>query len=206
MKKIKALIDRVAAWVQSQHGKKIIYIVVFGLVAFWVVVRFGMIAAQNKLEIYNPARAAAQVGIPVEVIQATRTSGVIREPITVKDNRVYVSGPRAALLRTGQKVCDGEIVSVASGIDLDTVMHAVRTRGVADGLQYAEFCADGFFIPVHVIENGHVMVAVGDQAMRRPVTVTRQDATTAYVTDGLNDGDIVIMTRVNDGDKIKIVK
>ncbi len=204
MKTITTQIDKIFAWVRSQRGKKIIYLVVLGFIVFWVVGRFGVIAAQNRLEIYNPARAAATHGVPVDVVRVVRRDGIIREPITVKNNRVFVSGPRAALLAPGQRVGDGEIVSVARGIDLDTGMHTVRTRGVADGLQFAEFHANGYFIPVHIIENGHIMVATGDRATRRAVTVTRQDSSTAYVTDGLNDGDIIILSRVQDGEKIQI--
>ena len=44
----------------------------------------------------------------------------------------------------------------------------------------------------------------GNIARTRNVRVGRQDAENALVESGLRDGDIVILTRVSDGDKIQI--
>ena len=85
-------------------------------------------------------------------------------------------------------------------------MHIVRTSGVSDGLQFAEVPGHGFFIPVSAIENGTVMVVDNGVADIRTVTVSDQDATMAYITDGLNDGDKVILSNVKAGEKVKVVR
>lgn len=206
MEQAKKKLEQFVTWLKRPRTKKRMYALIVVLVALWVVYRFAMVAAMNRTFVYNPVRAALENGTVVEVLNVTRQNGVIREPVTIKNNRAYVSGARAALLRAGQKIGDGEIVSVASGIDLDTGMHAVRTRGVADGLQYAEFRANGYFVPVYAVNNATVFVADGDIARARTVRVARQDSETAYITDGLRDGDVVILTRVADGDKIQIKK
>ncbi|HBS76855.1 MAG TPA: hypothetical protein DEA31_03315, partial [Alphaproteobacteria bacterium] len=128
----------------------------------------------------------------------------LREPIAVKSNRAYVASGRAHKFGAGQHVAGGVIVSVSPDIDLDSGMHIVRTRGVADGLQYAEFRATGHFVPVYAVNNGVVMVADGDIARARDVVVARQDAENALISSGLNDGDVVILTHVSDGEKIQV--
>ncbi|MDE5616149.1 MAG: hypothetical protein K2I81_04960 [Alphaproteobacteria bacterium] len=206
MEKLKEKIVRVKEWAATPRAKKRIYVGLVVLLIGWVVFRFAVIGVQNRLQVYNPARAAKTDGIPVSVIEMSRTPGIILEPMTVKNNRAYVSGARAGLLRAGMKVGDGEIVSVASGIDLDTGMHVVRTHGVADGLQLAEFKATGYFIPVHALDNGAVFVVRDGAAHRVPVKVGRQDKDNAYITAGLADGDMVIVSRVADGDKVNVKK
>lgn len=206
MEKIKEKIVRVKEWAGTQRAKKRIYVALVVALVGWVLFRFIVIGIQHRLQVYNPARAAITDGVPVSVLEMKRAPGVILEPLTVKNSRAYVSGARAALLRVGMKVGDGEIVSVASNIDLDTGMHVVRTRGVADGLQFAEFRTEGYFIPVHAISAGDVFVVRDGMAHRTPVTVGRQDRDTAYITAGLTDGDMVIVSRVADGDKVSIKK
>ena len=82
-------------------------------------------------------------------------------------------------------------------------MYIVRTRNVSDGLQYAIFQTDGYFIPLSAISNGTVMLNVDGVATPRAVTVLRQDDQKAQV-DGLNDGDVVILSSVNAGDKVQV--
>lgn len=206
MEKLKEQVARIRAWMQRPRTKKRLYLVLVVLLAMWVVYRFVAIGVQYRMQVFNPARAAAAHGVPVEVLEMKRAPGVVREPLTVKGNRALVSGARAHMLRAGQKVGDGEIVSVGVGIDLDTGMHVVRTRGVKDGLQFAEFKADGYFVPAYAVAGGVVYVVRDGAAAPQNVTVARSDADTAYITDGLRDGDIVILSRVSAGDKVKIKK
>ena len=206
MEGLKQKIMRFRDWIKSPRGKKSLYVGLVVVLAGWVLFRFAVIGAQNRLQIFNPARDMASRGVPVQVLQLHSAPGVVREPLTVKINRAYVSGARAGLLRPGQKVGDGEIVSVSSNIDLDTGMHVVRTRGVADGLQYALFRTTGHFIPVYAINNGAVFVVRDGLAVRTPVTVSRQDADLAYVTAGVVDGDIVVLSRIQDGAKVRVIK
>lgn len=204
MKDIMEKMERVKAWMHRPRTKKRMYAALVVFVALWVVGRFVMIGAENKMFVFNPARSAASDGVVVQVMPAKRTTGVLREPLTVKNNRAMVSGTRIGALHAGQKIGDGTIVSVAREIDLDTGMHAVRTRGVADGLNFAEYVTTGYFIPSYAITNGVLYVAADGVATARNVQVARTDADMSVVTGGLQDGDVVILSRVSDGEKIQI--
>ena len=202
--KLVSKIESAIAFMKTPRGRKCASIGMLGIVVLWCVFRFTMIGIEHARVVFNASRDAAQNGVPVVAITLSRTSGDLREPIAVKDNRAYVSSGRVNKFGVGQHVGSGVIVSVSGGIDLDSGMHIIRTRGVADGLQYAEYRATGYFVPVYAINNGVVMVADGNIARTRNVRVGRQDAENALVESGLRDGDIVILTRVSDGDKIQI--
>ncbi len=73
-------------------------------------------------------------------------------------------------------------------------------------MQFAEFSATGYFVPVYAVNNGVVFVARDGVAVPVTVSVSRTDADTAYITSGLDDGDIVILSRVSAGDKIRVEK
>lgn len=206
MEKLKEKIVRVKEWANSPRTKKRMYIALVLILVGWVAYRFAVIGTQNRLQVYNPARAAVSEGVPVSVMEMHIEKGVIREPLTIKNNRAYVSGARAALLRPGMKVADGEIVSVSSNIDLDTGMYVVRTRGVADGLQFALFSTSGYFVPVYAVNNGSVFVLRDGTAHSVPVKVSRQDLDMAYITSGLKEGDVVILSRVAEGSKVNVKK
>lgn len=197
--------EKVKLQLKSQKLKSVLYGACGVALCAWVVFRFAAIGAENARAVFNPARHAADVGAPVYAMQVTRSHGVLREPIEIKNNRALVSSVRVGKLQPGQRVGDGEIVSVAQNVDLNTGMHIVRTRGATDGLQYAEFESDGYFVPLYAISNNRVMLDVDGVATPRDVTVLRQDAHTAML-DGLRDGDTVILSHVNAGDKVQVVK
>lgn len=198
--------EKIAENLKSKKMKQFFTILLIAVLAGWVVFRFAGVASENSRHVFNAARVAADQGAPVEVITITRTDGILREPISVKNNRALVSGARVGKLHAGQKIGEGKITSVSRKIDYDTGMHIVRTSGVSDGLQFAEVPGHGFFIPVSAIENGTVMVVDNGVADIRTVTVSDQDATMAYITDGLNDGDKVILSNVKAGEKVKVVR
>lgn len=202
MEKLQHLIEQL----KQPRARKIMSIGLIAVLVLWVVFRFTMIGIENARSVYNAARVAQTDGVPVVVQQIERTSGVLREPIAVKSNRAYVASGRAHKFGAGQHVAGGVIVSVSPDIDLDSGMHVVRTRGVADGLQYAEFRATGYFVPVYAVNNGVVMVVDGNIARARNIVVARQDAENALISSGLTDDDIVILTRVRDGEKIQVKK
>ena len=198
--------EKIQKTIKSKKFKHALYIALVVIIIGWVIFRFAMIASENARYVYNASRVAADQGVPVEVIDVKYQDGVLYEPLAVKNNRAYVPSSRASILRAGQRIGSGRIVSVSSGIDLDTGMHVVRTSGVADGLGYAEFGAKGYFVPLYAVHDGVVMVAVDGVAQSRNVHVARQDSENAYITDGLNDGDDVILTKVNAGTRVKVVK
>lgn len=194
----------IKSW-NTPRTRQIVYIVFMAIMLGWVIFRFAMIISENKMDVFNPSRGAAQNGIPVNTIVMQSQSGVLREPITVQNNRAYVSASRLDKLHRGSRVGNGEIMSISRDIDLNSGMHIVRTRGVSDGLQYAEYKTDGYFVPLYAIHNGTVMVAENNIATPRTVTVIHTDAENAMV-DGLADGDIVILSKVDAGQSVKLVK
>lgn len=189
---------------KTKRFKHIVFCALVLLLIGWAVFRFAAVASENARYVFNAARVAADTGAPIEVIEMSRKSGVLYEPLSVQNNRAYVSGARAANLRAGQRVGNGKIVSVSSGLDLDTGMYVVRTSGVADGLQYAEYSANGYFVPLYAIADNSVLVVSDGVATPRAIKIARQDAENAYIASGLNDGDIVILSTVNAGDKVQI--
>ncbi len=189
------------------HSKRFKHVMHAGLAVLmigWVVFRFWAVASENSRNVFNASRAAADVGAPVLAINIEYKTGVLYEPLAIKNNRAYVTGDRAAKLRAGQRVGNGQIVSVSRGIDLDTGMFVVRTRDVPDGLHYAEFSANGFFVPLYAIKDNSVYVVQDGIATPRNIQIARQDSETAYVSSGLNAGDIVILSTVNSGDKVSV--
>ncbi|MBQ8367964.1 MAG: hypothetical protein IJX43_02825 [Alphaproteobacteria bacterium] len=189
---------------KTKRFKHIVFCALVLLLIGWAVFRFAAVASENARYVFNAARVAADTGAPIEVIEMSRKSGVLYEPLSVQNNRAYVSGARAANLRAGQRVGNGKIVSVSSDLDLDTGMYVVRTSGVADGLQYAEYSANGYFVPLYAIADNSVLVVSDGVATPRAIKIARQDAENAYIASGLDDGDIVILSTVNAGDKVQI--
>lgn len=198
--------EKIVENLKTTKMKRFFTILLIAVLVGWVIFRFAAVASENSRHVFNAARVAIDQGTPIEAITVSRTDGVLREPIAVKNNRALVSGARVEKLRAGQKIGDGKIVSVSRNIDYDTGMHVVRTSGVSDGLQFAEISGNGYYVPVSAIENGVVMVVDGDVADARNVTVAAQDASVAYITGGLNDGDRVILSHVNPGTKVRVIK
>ena len=196
--------DKIQKTLATKKIKKIIYIALVALLVGWVIFRFTAVASENARYVYNAARVSADVGAPIEYITIQNASGTLYEPLAVKNNRAYVNASRASKLRAGQRVGDGKIVSVSSKIDYDTGMYVVRTSGVADGLRFAEFTTTGHFVPLYAITDGTVLVAQDGVAVARNIKIERQDSQNAFVSSGLNNGDIVILSAVHAGDKVKV--
>lgn len=198
--------EKIAENLKTKKMKRFFAILTIAILIGWVVFRFAAVASENSRHVFNASRVAEAQGTPIEVITVSRTDGVLREPITVKNNRALVSGARAAKLRAGQKIGDGKIVSVSRKIDYDTGMHVVRTSGVTDGLQFAEISGNGFYVPISAIENNTLMIVEDGVATTRNVVIAAQDAAMAQITSGLNDGDRVVLSHVQDGTKVKVIK
>ena len=198
--------EKIQRTLAAKKFKKITYIALVAILIGWVIFRFAAVASENARFVFNASRIAADSGMPVMAIEIANVDGVLYEPLAVKNNRAYVSAARAKMLRAGQKIGDGKIVSVSSHIDYDTGMYVVRTSGVSDGLQMAEFTANGHFVPLYAITDGSVLLMENGVAVARDIEITRQDSENAYVKSGLNDGDIVILSSVRAGDKVQIKK
>lgn len=184
--------------------KKLIYILSAIAVVGWFVFRFAVIESENSRYVFNAARVSEKAGVPVNVIEVNKKTDVLKEPLFVKNNRALVSSSRVSKFRTGQKVGNGTIIYVSYNIDLDSGMHIVTTRGVSDGLNYAESVKTGFFIPVYAIDEDTVMIVKDGIAQKQSVRVLDQDSDTAVVSSGLSNGDKVILSKISDGEKVNI--
>lgn len=196
--------EKLKETVSSPKGRKIIYIICAAILVGWVIFRFAAVASEGAMYVFNATRVAADVGAPIQVVEAVKKDSVLKEPIAIKNNKAYVSSSRVDKFKVGQKVGNGKIISVSENIDLDSGMHVIRTRGVEDGLQYAEFVGDGYLVPAYSVKNGTVLVVEDGKAVSRNVKVIRQDSENALISDGLKDGDKVILSKVNAGDKVQI--
>lgn len=196
--------EKIHSTFKSKKFKQIVYVALIVTIIGWVIFRFAAVASENARYVFNASRNAADNGAPIESIVMTNKTGVIYEPLAIKNNRAYISGGRAKHFKAGQKIGNGKIVYVSKNIDLDTGMFVVKTTGVDDGLQFAEFVADGFFIPLYAIKNNTVYVAENNIAVARDIQIARQDSENAYIASGINDGDIVILSNVHAGDKVKV--
>lgn len=198
--------DKIQKVLQKKKFKHAFFIALVAIMTCWVIFRFVAFAAENKRYVFNASRAAMAVGAPVETMTVQVAQGTLYEPLSVKNNRAYVSGERAEKLRAGQKIENGKITFVSKSLDLNTGMFLVRTSGVSNGLHFAEFTTDGIFVPLYAIADNSVFVVENGVAVARNIVVARQDSENAYIKSGLNTGDIVILSNVQSGDKVKINK
>lgn len=198
--------DKIQQALRSKKIKHTFFIALVAIMVGWVIFRFIAFASENARFVYNASRVAAENGLPVEYVTVHIESGTLYEPLSVKNNRAYVSGERASKMRAGQKIENGKITFVSNNIDLNTGMYLVRTSGVSDGLHFAEFTTNGIFVPLYAISDNSVFVADNGIATKRNIKIARQDSENAYVESGLNSGDVVILSKVQSGVKVKLNK
>ena len=198
--------DKIQKVLQKKKFKHAFFIALVAIMTCWVIFRFAAFSAENRRYVFNASRVAMDVGMPVETMTVQVAQGTLYEPLDVKNNRAYVSGERAEKLRAGQKIENGKITYVSKSLDLNTGMFLVRTSGVSNGLHFAEFTTDGIFVPLYAIADNSVFVVENGVAVARNIVVARQDSENAYIKSGLNTGDIVILSNVQSGDKVKINK
>ena len=200
------IIENIVKKLKTRKSKTIIYTIVITLVVCAFAYRFYAVSKENNFEVFNIIRNNAQNGIPVQVLDVQKTDGVLLEPITIKNNRAFVSGKRLVAFKAGQKVGNCRIVSVSKNIDLDTGMHVIKTSGCENGLQYAENIKNGFYVPVPALRGNTVYVAQDGTAQLREIVIENRDMNNALIKSGLNSGDLVILSNVKNGEKIKIEK
>lgn len=191
---------------KPQQLKKWIYILSVCAIVFWVCFRVVALILQHNQDVFNISRDISINGTPVLTMTAQNSSGVLHEPITVEKNKAYVTGNRVGLFRAGQKVGNGKITSVSQNINLDTGMYVIKTSNVENGLQYVEYTRNGYFVPVYAVVDDNVFVYENGVATLRKVIVAHSDADVALITQGLHDGDIVILSKVSSGERVRIEK
>ncbi len=198
------IIERIVKKLKTRKSKSIIYMVFIGLILCAFAYRFYSVSKENNFEVFNIVRNNAQNGVPVRVLNVQKTDGVLLEPLTIKNNRGFVLGARLPYFKSGQKVGDCRIASVSHNIDLDTGMHVIKTSGCKDGLQYVENKKNGFYVPVSALRGSTVFVVNDGVAQSREIVIENRDSENALIKSGITDGDIVILSSVQDGEKIKI--
>lgn len=199
-------IERIVKKLKTRKSKNVIYTIVVALVVFAFSYRFYMVSAENNFDVFNIIRNNEKNGVPVYVLEMKKTDGILYEPITIKNNRGFISGARLNLFKSGQKIGNCKIVSVSRNIDLDTGMHIVKTSGCANGLQYAENKKNGFYVPVSALHGNAVYVVEDNVAKLHEIVIENRDIENVLVKSGINDGDIVILSNIHDGEKVKIEK
>ena len=199
----KQKIENIVRKLNTRKSKNKIYaIVVISIVAIFGY-RFIRVYQEHRFEVFNIIRVNKDNGTPVEVLRMEKKNGVLYEPLTIKNNRAFVSGARINIFKPGQKSGNCKIVSVSHNIDLDTGMHIIRTQNCSNGLQYIEKEKVGFYIPTSAI-NGNTVYIVNDGVAKvREITIGDRDAQNALIQSGIEDGDIVILSKVKDNEKIK---
>ena len=101
--------DKVQQAIRSKKIKHMFFIALVVIMVGWVIFRFIAFASENARFVYNASRVAAENGLPVEYVTVNIESGTLYEPLSVKNNRAYVSGERASKMRAGQKIENGKI-------------------------------------------------------------------------------------------------
>ncbi len=191
---------------KTRKSKNIIYTLVITVVVAVFGFRFYAVEQENNFDVFNIVRQNMENGFPVDVLVMQKTDGILLEPLTIKNNYAYVSGARVHDFKPGQTVGDCKIISVSHKIDLDTGMHVIRTSKCMDGLQYAESKKNGFYVPVSAIHGNNVYVVENGIAKIREIVIENQDAQNALIKSGLSAGDIVILSNVQQDEKIKIAE
>ncbi|MBR3511111.1 MAG: hypothetical protein IKN73_03555 [Alphaproteobacteria bacterium] len=198
-------IENIVKKLKTRKSKGIIYTIVIFCVAALFGYRFYAVSQENNFEVFNIIRDNMENGLPVEVLNMEKTDGVLMEPLTVKNNTAYVSGARIKYFKSGQKMDNCKIVSVSSEIDLDSGMYVIKTDKCVDGLHYAENKKNGFYVPVSAIRGNSVYVVNNGVAQIRDIVIDNRDAQNVLIKSGLESGDIVILSNVQNNQKIKII-
>lgn len=199
-------IENIIKKLKTRKNKNIIYIILIIIGVSLFGYRFLSVARERNTDVFNIIRNDLQNGTPVETLKMEQTDGVLYEPLTVKNNRAYVSGVRVDMFRVGQSLGTCKIISVSKNIDLDTGMHVIKTSNCENGLLYAENRKNGFYIPVSAVRGDTIYVVENNVARARKIEIANRDMQNVLVKSGIQNGDIVILSNVKDNQKIKIIK
>jgi hypothetical protein len=199
-------IENIIKKLKTRKSKNIIYLTLIVLTVSLFGYRFYSVTLENNIDVFNIVRNDAEHGIPVNVLKMEQIDGVLYEPLTVKNNRAYVSGNRAGLFYPGQKLDDCKIVSVSKNIDLDTGMHVIKTLSCSNGLHYAENKKNGFYVPVSAVHGDIVYVIENGIASAKKIIISARDTQNVLVKSGIQNGDIIILSNVKNNQKIKIIQ
>lgn len=199
-------IEDIVKKLKTKKSKNIIYLLIFVVFGGWFAYRFYTVAHERNTDVFNIIRNDAEYGTPVEIMQIHETYGILYEPVTIKNNKAYVSSARVKMFRANQQVGNCKITSVSKNLDLYTGMYVIKTSKCDDGLQYAQIQGHGFFVPVSAMHGNVVYVVNSGVARMKEVKISGRDLQNVLIISGLQDGDKIILSNVKDNQKIKIVK
>ena len=199
-------IENIVKKLKTRQSKAIIYALIIAVIACCFAYRFDVVRQERNTSVFNIARNNIENGVPVQVLTMQETNGVLYEPLTIKNNRAYVSGGRISTFKSGQKLGDCKIISVSNKIDLDTGMYMIKTAGCSDGMKYVEIVRRGFYVPVASIYGNTLYVMEDGFAHARDVNIAARDAQNALIKSGIKNGDVVILSNIKDNEKIQIVE
>ena len=184
--------------------RPIAFILAFGIVAWIAVVRIVEIRRENARVVFNPIRDQMERGVPVEVLEVVAGQGTLREPVAVRCGRIFVTEQRVRKFRVGQNISGGgRITSVSRSVDLGTGLFLIRASG-RDGDHFVMIEYRGVFVPLSAISGLYIMVADAGVAVPRRIEIVAEDASQAVIR-GIPDGELIILTRVDAGTKIRPV-
>ena len=150
--------------------KKVTYVALIAILIGWVIFRFAAVASENARNVFNASRVAMDVGAPVTVVEMRRRDAALYEPLAVKNNRAYVSGERAAKLRSGQKISyDGTLVifgDVNAGAELEAAGH-ILVLGALRGVAHAGCKGDKHAV-IYANQLSSVQLRIADLIARAP--------------------------------------
>lgn len=199
-------IENIVKKLKTRKSKNVIYTVVITAIIAVFGYRFYSVAMENNFNVFNITRNNETIGTPVKVLEMQPTDGILYEPLTVKNNTAFVSGARVNIFKPGQSANKCKIVSVSNNIDLDSGMYIIKTSNCSDGLQYIAHKHKGFYIPISAITGNTVYIADGDVARAINIEIENRDMQNALIKSGIKSGDIVILSDIQNNQKIKIVK
>ncbi len=199
-------IENIVKKLKTRKSKNIIYVILCTFFVGWFGYRFYAVANEGNTNVFNIVRNDAEHGTPITVLEMRQIDGVLYEPITIKNNRGYVTGARVDLFYNGQNADDCKIISVSKNIDLDTGMYVIKTSKCSDGLKNAENKKRGFYIPTSAVHGNTLYVAEHGVARARDIKIGGRDMQNVLIESGINAGDVVILSDVKNNQKIKIVK
>lgn len=175
-------------------------IIFVSLLSLFRIIVFGIEKARS---VFNISRNNIEFGIPVNVYTIKEEVNYLKEPLFIKNNKTFISIKRIYKFKVGQKIGNGEIIFVSRNINLDTGMCIIKTKNVEDGINYVEMERKGFFIPIYALYKNKVFLLKNGMAIETKVDVIDKDSSSALVK-GLDDGDIVILSKVENNQKVKI--
>ena len=179
----------------------IIGVIIFvSLLSLFRIIAFSIEKARS---VFNISRNNIEFGIPVNVYAIKEEVNYLKEPLFIKNNKTFISIKRIYKFKVGQKIGNGEIIFVSRNINLDTGMCIIKTKNVEDGINYVEMERKGFFIPIYALYKNKVFLLKNGRAIETKVDVIDKDSSSALVK-GLDDGDIVILSKVENNQKVKI--